>query len=179
MNCEPVLAHIGALGEPRTHHPPADRALQSAEGEETGKLPAESAIDDAARPEHGKGNDESNADQPAEHPVPPLPPIDELEPGERHVRIDREELGNLAVLVEFDQPVGRGQRRDDPVIGRHSVMERPDPVSRVAPPTMTVAATIAATIQSQMRTGRIVSSLTPLCGIIPRNSPFPAGAQEI
>jgi hypothetical protein len=33
-------------------------------------------------------------------------------------------------------------------------MESPDPVSRVAPPTMTVAATSAAKIHSQIRTGR-------------------------
>jgi hypothetical protein len=31
-----------------------------------------------------------------------------------------------------------------PVTGRHSVMERPDPVSRVAPPTATIPTTRAA-----------------------------------
>ena len=38
-----------------------------------------------------------------------------------------------------------------PVTGRHSVIERPEPVSRVAPPTTTMTKTSAATIQSQRR----------------------------
>ncbi|GJD81531.1 hypothetical protein NBEOAGPD_4784 [Methylobacterium gregans] len=33
-----------------------------------------------------------------------------------------------------------------PVTGRHSVIERPEPVSRVAPPTATIATTRAATM---------------------------------
>ena len=38
------------------------------------------------------------------------------------------------------------------MIGFHSVMERPELVRRVAPPTMTVATTMAATSQSQPAT---------------------------
>ena len=38
-----------------------------------------------------------------------------------------------------------------PVIGFHSVIERPEPVSRVAPPTTTIRKTRPATIQSQRR----------------------------
>ena len=41
-----------------------------------------------------------------------------------------------------------------PVIGFHSVMERPDSVSRVAPPTTTIANTSAATHHSQRRKAR-------------------------
>ena len=39
------------------------------------------------------------------------------------------------------------------MIGFHSVIERPEPVSRVAPPTMTSAKTSAAVVNSQMATG--------------------------
>ena len=38
-----------------------------------------------------------------------------------------------------------------PTIGCHSVMERPEPVSRVAPPMLTITNTSAATASSQTR----------------------------
>ena len=38
-----------------------------------------------------------------------------------------------------------------PTIGCHSVMERPEPVSRVAPPTLTIKNTSAATANSHAR----------------------------
>ena len=41
-----------------------------------------------------------------------------------------------------------------PVIGFHSVIERPEPVNRVAPPTTTMTKTSAATDQSQSRMPR-------------------------
>ena len=40
-----------------------------------------------------------------------------------------------------------------PMIGCHSVMERPEPVSRVAPPRLTIRKTSAATANSHTRTG--------------------------
>src|SRR5262245_23618364 len=40
-----------------------------------------------------------------------------------------------------------------PMIGFHSVIERPQPGSRVAPPRLTMASTKAATAKSQTRTG--------------------------
>ncbi len=39
-----------------------------------------------------------------------------------------------------------------PVTGRHSVIDRPEPVSRVAPPTITMAMIMAATTNSQRAT---------------------------
>ena len=41
-----------------------------------------------------------------------------------------------------------------PLIGFHSVMERPDSVSLVAPPTITIKKTRAARLQSQIATAR-------------------------
>jgi hypothetical protein len=45
-------------------------------------------------------------------------------------------------------------------------MESPEPVSRVAPPTITVAATSAARVHSQIRTGRKRSTVVTSCGIV-------------
>jgi hypothetical protein len=50
-----------------------------------------------------------------------------------------------------------------PVIGFHSVIDRPDSVSRTAPPTITMRKTSTATVQSQTRTAR-ASSRTAECG---------------
>ncbi len=44
-----------------------------------------------------------------------------------------------------------------PVIGFHSVIDRPDSVSRTAPPTITIRKTSAATLHSQRRTERAPS----------------------
>ena len=41
-----------------------------------------------------------------------------------------------------------------PATGFHSVIDRPESVKRVAPPTSTIAAIIAATTYSQLITGR-------------------------
>jgi hypothetical protein len=41
-----------------------------------------------------------------------------------------------------------------PMIGSHSVMDRPEPVSRVAPPTTTRPKTTRAVAKSQIATGR-------------------------
>ena len=73
---------------------------------------------------------------------------------EAHAAVDVLVLRYLPVLVERLLP---GRRRDSggttPMIGCHSVMERPEPVSRVAPPTLTSANTSAATANSHTRTG--------------------------
>jgi ammonia channel protein AmtB len=45
-----------------------------------------------------------------------------------------------------------------PSSGFHSVIERPESVSRVAPPTATMAITSAATLQSQAATQPVVLS---------------------
>ncbi len=44
-----------------------------------------------------------------------------------------------------------------PVTGRHSVIDRPDPVRRVEPPSTTIANTRAATAKSHTATGRDIS----------------------
>jgi hypothetical protein len=42
-----------------------------------------------------------------------------------------------------------------PMIGFHSVIDRPEPVRRVTPPTTTMANTSTATVQSQIATDRL------------------------
>src|SRR6516164_8994933 len=62
-----------------------------------------------------------------------------------------------------------------PVTGRHSTIERPDSVSRVAPPTSTSAMTSAATAQSQSRIARWWLSLADAMRAGPyRGRPHPA-----
>ena len=63
-----------------------------------------------------------------------------------------------------------------PVTGFHSVIESPDSVSRVAPPTSTIAKISAATANSQIRTGlkpRAPARLARLLGGFRRDA-FPS-----
>jgi hypothetical protein len=80
----------------------------------------------------------------------PFPPKDGLEAFEGHVRIELGELRYLAEAREFVAPVGVGEGFT-PVTGFHCVIERPDSVSRVAPPTSTITKIGAATANSQKR----------------------------
>ena len=64
-------------------------------------------------------------------------PEDGLETFKRQVRIELGELRYLLVAREFLVPVGVGEGGIKPGTGFHCVIERPDPVSRVAPPTST------------------------------------------
>src|SRR5688572_9923806 len=50
------------------------------------------------------------------------------------------------------------------MIGCHSVMESPEPVSRVAPPTLTITNTSAATANSHTRTGSMRCVAVPRAG---------------
>jgi hypothetical protein len=77
-----------------------------------------------------------------------FPEEDALEFGQRHARMDGGILVDLAVMGEFLIPGGLGQGAG-PLIGFHSVIDRPDSVSRVIPPTTTINTTRAATTSSQ------------------------------
>ena len=57
-----------------------------------------------------------------------------------------------------------------PVITFHSVIDRPDSVSRVAPPTITIKKTSAVTLHSQRRTPRSVSMPCPAALSVPPNA---------
>ena len=94
--------------------------------------------------------EEHDADHAAEQPVAPLPPEDGLEVVERHAAIHP----GIAGWLVFSNSACRRRRTAaaDPVTGFHSVIESPDSVSRVAPPTNTMAKIKAATANSQMRT---------------------------
>ena len=96
------------------------------------------------------GHGEDHAQQPAQQPMGPLPPIDALERGQAHAAIDQLVLGNL--LIVGGTPPARpvcDRGGITPEIGFHSVIERPDPVRRVAPPTMTMHSTRKAVANSQ------------------------------
>ena len=110
-------------------------------------------------PEEQRGQNEGRADDAREQPVGPLPPEDGLEPIQRHVRVELGVLRDLLVAVELGLPVGAAQRGMTPVTGFHCVIERPDSVSRVAPPTSTMRKTRAATATSQTRTAAVSKKL--------------------
>ena len=59
--------------------------------------------------------------------------IDELELGQGHALVDELVLRDLPVLLELRRPGRFAEGGTAPATGRHSVIDRPDPVSRVAP----------------------------------------------
>ena len=59
-----------------------------------------------------------------------------------------------------------------PMIGFHSVIDRPEPVRRVAPPTLTSRKTSAATVSSQTRTGVVsTTAVVALPGSVTETEP--------
>ena len=112
MRREPVLADLRAVHEAALHHPPAKRALQAAQHEQNGELRHQCALDLLREGKPEERNEEGKADETAEQPVPPFPPIDLLELRQRHPLVERGVLGDLLVEVEFALPVGLAQRRE-------------------------------------------------------------------
>ena len=68
-------------------------------------------------------------------------------------------LRDLPILGEGLEPVRLRQRRHVPTIGCHSVMESPEPVSRVAPPMLTITNTSAATASEPSADARNIARL--------------------
>ena len=79
MRRQPVLADVDALDQPGRHHPPADRALQAAEHQQSDQLRLKRALDAAGRPEEQQRQREDEADAARQDAVRPFPPEDRLE----------------------------------------------------------------------------------------------------
>ena len=110
---QPILRHADAVAQPGGDHPPADRAERGAE-EEDGQQPgAQVRLDLAAPQEPEQRKQEHGADQPRQHAMRPLPPVDRLEIREAHSRIAFAVLRNGLVLVELDLPGPLVERRQD------------------------------------------------------------------
>ena len=100
----------------------------------------------SGRPEPDQRHDEGQPDQPAPQPMDPFQPEDLLEAGEAEALVHQAVLRDL--LVEVVQPLPfrvahRRQRAGES--GAHSMMERPEPVRRVTPPSTIITRTMAAT----------------------------------
>jgi hypothetical protein len=79
MNCEPVLADRHARFESAFNHPPADEALQAAECEQHHHARQSATLIAPVAAKKRNGTKNTNAEQPPEQAVRPLPPIDRLE----------------------------------------------------------------------------------------------------
>ena len=102
-------------------------------------------------PEGEEGHKEGDADQAAEEAMAPFPPIDGLELIEAHAAFELEIFGDLLIGVERLLPGAVDSGGMAPVTGFHSVMERPESVSRVAPPMRIIATMRSASAPSQRR----------------------------
>ena len=111
MDRQPLLRDLDAMDEARGDHPPADEALQAAQGENAGEPPAQAALDLAAREKPHERDREQHADQPPEQAMAPFPGIDGLEPGQVHVREQLAILRDFLVFRECGRPVRLAQRR--------------------------------------------------------------------
>ena len=99
---ETEMADVGAVGEARHHHIPAEHALRPAEHEQADHLPAIAPGDRAPTREPGERKREGEPDHAAEQAVQPFPEIYLLEGGEGHARgaVDLPIFGRRLVKVE-------------------------------------------------------------------------------
>ncbi len=105
MCCQSILTDINPINQARRHHPPADKALQSAEYQSDHQSGLQPRLDTACSPERNHWHKEGNADEPAKQPVPPFPPEDELELVQAHPLVDQLVLGDLLILFKFLLPI--------------------------------------------------------------------------
>ena len=148
MNRQPILRHARCARRGRTPpstsrpRPAARRARRSPTA-----APACRARSSRATGTRGTAAGTPTPTSAAEEPVRPFPPVDRLELAQAHAEVALRVLRDGLVLLELGLPrrlaTAAAARRST---GRHSVIDRPDSVSRVAPPTSTRANTSAATI---------------------------------
>ncbi len=112
MRGETILRDFDPSGEPRGHHPPADRALQPAKPENDPQPALEIAALQPAPPQKPQeGQQIDPADHAPQQPVAPFPPEDGLELVEAHAVVEFAILRNGLVGLERIRPCLLGQRR--------------------------------------------------------------------
>ena len=105
MRGEPVGGDVDHLArQPRRDHPPADRALNPAEDPEPQKPGGPAPGDPFHQGEPHEAREPDQADETAKLAMAPFPPVDDLELGQRHVRVHKLKLGNGLVFLEFAVP---------------------------------------------------------------------------
>ena len=119
-----------------------------------GELPRVAGRNPAAHGKPDERQQEHHADRAAEQPVEILPPEDALELRERHALVDLPVFGRRAGTWRRSPATARRFSGGSvPTIGCHSVIDSPECVSRVTPPTTTIANTSAQQTNSQAATG--------------------------
>src|SRR5882724_5154263 len=111
MGDEPVLADVGALGEPTLDHEPAERPLQSTQQEDCDKPRAKVPPDPTAQQEPETRQGEGKTDEATPEPMDKLPPEDSAELGDGHIGTQLLEFRDLLIEIELALPVGRVQWR--------------------------------------------------------------------
>ena len=141
MRRQPILRDLDPVGEAGGDHPPADRALQRAESEDDPQPRAAAA----ARSSRATGTTGTAAGTPRRSRRPSSRcvhshQIDRLELVERHAAVEFAVLrdGLDTCRIRPAMPL-RSSGGTTPVTGFHSTIDRPESVSRVAPPTSTIA----------------------------------------
>ena len=145
MHRQPVGGHIDhrpVSPEATIHQPIAPCSPPSSAQQQQPPVPARRNAPRAPEAEEAQRPDQ--ADHPAQLAVAPFPPEDRLEGLERHARCSATGIPGSADRRRTrppsrPRPIGGSA----PVSGRHSVIDRPESVSRVSPPTAIIAATSA------------------------------------
>ncbi len=112
MYGQPLGRHLRAVGQARIDHPPAHHPLQPAKRKQHHAAPDQARGDRTLPEEQHERDGERHSHEPPQQPVAPFPPVDELEPTERHALVHDPVLGNLFVVIELRLPLGRVQGRD-------------------------------------------------------------------
>src|SRR5258706_5237000 len=113
MGCQAEVADARIVDEAALHHGPAERALQSAENEDTEELQRDGSGEFSLYEKENIREKKYQADQSAKEAMGVLEPEDPLESCQRHFAEDFLELRGRAVLVEEQIPVRLRERRHD------------------------------------------------------------------
>jgi|GEM_PF-6474315 len=115
MHRQPVGGDIDhPTGQPRGDHPPADRALQTAQHPKQQQPPGPSRRHPPRRQEEDKARRPDQPDHPAKLAVPPFPPVDRLEGGDVHLAVLQLEFRAGTIKRELGLPFGVGGWRHRP-----------------------------------------------------------------
>src|SRR5438128_10318041 len=105
MRCQPILRYLGPLREPRRDHPPADRALQYAKGEDQPQPPLQLSAKRATPQEVQERQKINRADHASEQAVAPFPPENGLELRKAHAGVEFPVLRDALVALEPLHPL--------------------------------------------------------------------------
>src|SRR3990172_7635271 len=111
MSGEPVLAHARIVDEAAFHHIPTERALQSAEHENSTELPDVRAVKLSSQQEIQKRHQENKTDGATQQTMPVFPPENAFEILKAHAEVDLLVFGGLPVFLKCLLPCLLRERR--------------------------------------------------------------------